>query len=219
MLETHIDPDGTRTMAQFKGGKGVPVGVKPLLAFSGAQWESPASNQYTLAKSLFTDFFRGEEAKEIDVEGLQLLIHFSVGEEKEGDEGKQMVHMRCYRIITKRSGQRVPRVEVEEMGPRVNMRIGRYREPDASTWKEAMKKAKGGEARPKKNVEMDSMGDKIGRIHLGRQDLSELQTRKMKGLKRGRDEQVENDEEDMEDEDVIDYSDADEAETKRQKIV
>lgn len=31
------------------------------------------------------------------------------------------------------------------------------------------------------------MGDKIGRIHLGRQDLSELQTRKMKGLKRGRD--------------------------------
>ena len=30
------------------------------------------------------------------------------------------------------------------------------------------------------------MGDKIGRIHLGRQDLNELQTRKMKGLKRGR---------------------------------
>ena len=31
------------------------------------------------------------------------------------------------------------------------------------------------------------MGDKIGRIHLGKQDLGELQTRKMKGLKRGRD--------------------------------
>ena len=28
------------------------------------------------------------------------------------------------------------------------------------------------------------MGDKMGRIHLGRQDLSQLQTRKMKGLKR-----------------------------------
>ena len=27
------------------------------------------------------------------------------------------------------------------------------------------------------------MGDKIGRIHLGKQDLAELQTRKMKGLK------------------------------------
>jgi len=29
------------------------------------------------------------------------------------------------------------------------------------------------------------VGDKIGRVHLGRQDLSELQTRKMRGLKRG----------------------------------
>ena len=32
------------------------------------------------------------------------------------------------------------------------------------------------------------MGDKMGRIHLGKQDFSDLQTRKMKGLKRGRDE-------------------------------
>jgi ribosome production factor 2 len=31
------------------------------------------------------------------------------------------------------------------------------------------------------------MGDKIGRIHTGKQDLSKLQSRKMKGLKkRGR---------------------------------
>ena len=45
------------------------------------------------------------------------------------------------------------------------------------------------------------MGDKIGRIHLGRQDLGELQTRKMKGLKRGRDTDAEDD--GAEDEDVI----------------
>lgn len=47
--------------------------------------------------------------------------------------------------------------------------------------------------KPKKNVETDYVGDKIGRIHLGRQDLSELQTRKMKGLKRNRDSNVEED--------------------------
>ena len=49
------------------------------------------------------------------------------------------------------------------------------------------------QAKPKKNVETDIVGDKIGRIHLGRQDLSELQTRKMKGLKRGRDTDAEED--------------------------
>jgi len=32
------------------------------------------------------------------------------------------------------------------------------------------------------------MGDKVGRIHIGKQDLSTLQGRKMKGLKRQRDE-------------------------------
>lgn len=32
------------------------------------------------------------------------------------------------------------------------------------------------------------MGDKIGRVHVGKLDLSQLQTRKMKGLKRTREE-------------------------------
>jgi len=38
--------------------------------------------------------------------------------------------------------------------------------------------------RTKKNVEIDLMGDKLGRVHLGTQDLRKLQTRKMRGLKR-----------------------------------
>ena len=42
-------------------------------------------------------------------------------------------------------------------------------------------------------MDTDVVGDKIGRIHLGRQDLDELQTRKMKGLKRSRDAVVEDD--------------------------
>ena len=50
------------------------------------------------------------------------------------------------------------------------------------------------QARPKKNIETDIVGDKMGRIHLGRQDLDELQTRKMKGLKRSRDVATDNEE-------------------------
>ena len=57
------------------------------------------------------------------------------------------------------------------------------------------------QAKRKKNVETDIVGDKIGRIHLGKQDLSELQTRKMKGLKRDRDTDAEGD--GAEDQDVI----------------
>ena len=46
----------------------------------------------------------------------------------------------------------------------------------------------------KKNVETDIVGDKMGRIHVGKQDLGKLQTRKMKGLKRGREVEAEQDE-------------------------
>lgn len=203
MMELYVVQDTARTLIQFKGEK-CKIGVKPLLSFSGSQFESPIANQYTLAKSMFVDFFRGGETQTIDVEGLQLLISFFAGED--GPEGQPaQIHMRCWKIVTKRSGQKVPRVEVEEMGPRIDFTVGRIKEADEALRKEAMKVAKGSEvcrtlisfivrivanliltplqAKPKKNIATDTVGDKIGRIHLGKQDLAELQTRKMKGLK------------------------------------
>ena len=106
-----------------------------------------------------------------------------------------------YLIKTKKSGQKLPRVEVEEMGPRIDFRVGRMKEAEEAMLKEAMRKARTTLERPKKNVSTDIIGDKVGRIHLGKQDLGELQTRKMKGLKRQRDALVVdiNDDEEMAD--------------------
>ena len=54
----------------------------------------------------------------------------------------------------------------------------------------------------RKNMEVDEMGDLRGRIHVARQDLDKLQTRKMKGLKKGLDEMdVDEDDEGEEDDD------------------
>lgn len=82
------------------------------------------------------------------------------------------------------------------MGPRMNFRVGRMRQPDEAMNKEAMRRTKKGEERTKKNVTVDSMGDKLGRVHMGKVDLSALQTRKMKGLKRSRGDEAEAEEED-----------------------
>ncbi|MCJ1485871.1 rRNA-binding ribosome biosynthesis protein rpf2 [Schaereria dolodes] len=204
MLECGVVQGTARVLSQFKGAK-PRVGVKPLLSFSGTQFEDPSEGgKYASAKSIFIDFFRGGEAKEMDVEGLQWMMNFAAGEEDDGIGGKrEMIYMRCWRLITKRSGQKLPRVEVEEIGPRLDFRLGRVRDADEGSLKEAMKKAKGMEARPKKNVETDVVGDKIGRIHLGRQDLKELQTRKMKGLKRDRGTDVEDEGSDIGDLDIV----------------
>jgi ribosome production factor 2 len=191
MLELYLDPDSFRTLAQFKTTK-FAVGLKPMLLFAGTAFESPVPNEYTLAKSIFTDFFKGAPMDRVDVEGLQYLVSISADEPAtsngSGDgEAKSPIHLRAYLIRTKRSGHRLPRVEVEEMGPRMDFRIGRMREADEAMMKEALRKARTNEEKTKKNVTTDSMGDKMGRIHLGKQDLAQLQTRKMKGLKRSRD--------------------------------
>lgn len=77
--------------------------------------------------------------------------------------------------------------------------------PTASIW-EANKSLL--QPKQKKNIETDIVGDKMGRIHLGRQDLGNLQTRKMRGLKRGRD--VVDVDEELDDVTMVDDEDDDE---------
>ncbi|KAF7196510.1 Ribosome production factor 2-like [Pseudocercospora fuligena] len=185
MMELLVDPDTFRSLSQFKNAKAA-VGLKPLLSFSGSAFESPIANEFTLAKSVLLDLFKGPDAGNVDVEGLQYMIHFSV-DEGEKDGVKPQIHMRCYLIRTKKGGEKLPKVDLEEMGPRIDFRMGRVHESDPEMMKEAMRRPKTTEAKPKKNIETDTIGDKVGRIHMGRQDLSQLQTRKMKGLKRSRD--------------------------------
>lgn len=188
MLELHVDPDSLRTLSQFKTKKPV-AGAKPLLSFSGTLFESPTPNAYTLARSLFLDFFSGEDTQDIDVEGLQHMIHISVGEEEPGQPAPR-IHLRMYTINTRRSGSKLPRVYLDECGPRLDFRVGRCKEADPAMMKESLRRPKMLEPKTKKNIERDLIGDTVGRIHVGRQELSDLQTRKMKGLKRARDEVV-----------------------------
>ena len=151
MIELYLDPETFRTLKQFKTPKPA-VGLKPLMVFSGSAFDSPVETKYTLFKSVMTDFFRGQETSTIDVEGLQYLVSVSVGEEGEGEQGPK-VHLRLYLIKTKRSGQKLPRVEVQEMGPRMDFRIGRVKEADEDMMKMALKRGKAGEVRP---TDMDS---------------------------------------------------------------
>ncbi|KAL1609002.1 rRNA-binding ribosome biosynthesis protein rpf2 [Nothophoma quercina] len=206
MLELYINPDTFRTLQQFKNKK-PSIGLKPLISFHGTVFEDPNETKYTLAKSLLVDLFRGQDTEEIDVEGLQYLISISAEEPTDARPNPE-IKLRFYLLKTKRSGQKLPRVEVEEMGPRIDFTVGREQFPDADMLKEAMRKPKGTEERTKKNISTDAMGDKVAKIHPGKQDFNTLQTRKMKGLKRSRDADVEGDTH-MADGDAVDEVDND----------
>lgn len=180
-----------------------------MVVFAGTAFENPVTDEYTLARSLLHDFFRceggsSEDSGKIDVEALQYVVSITCDEPayssmaeatvaRSGVAGvdpanKQTLRLRVYSIRTKRAGgSKLPRVEVEEMGPRMDFRLGRAQHADEAMLKEAMRKGKTTEEKVKKNVAVDAMGDKLGRIHMSKQDLSELSLRKFKGLKRGRD--------------------------------
>ncbi|RUS29144.1 Brix domain-containing protein [Jimgerdemannia flammicorona] len=171
-------------MSNIKGSK-CAVGMKPLLLFNGELFDT--NTDYKNLKNLLLDFFRGQDITSVNLKGLEHIISVTAGPlEKEGRPG--LVYLRVYTVQMKKSGSRIPRVEVEEMGPSLDLRLRRTKLPKDEVWKQAIRVPK--ELRPKKvkNVSRDDMGDQYARIHLGRQDLSKMQTRKMKGLKRGMEE-------------------------------
>ncbi|WEW58440.1 rRNA-binding ribosome biosynthesis protein rpf2 [Emydomyces testavorans] len=182
--QEQMEKDAAARGSAFQIKMNVGFGMKPMMLFAGSVWADSTVPVFGILKSMLLDIFAIEETSKIDVEGLQYLLTVAADEPREGIA--PVIHLRWYRIQTKKSGQRLPRVELGEIGPKFDFRLGRIREADQSFMREAMKQGKRPQEleKAKKNISMDSIGDKIGRVHLGRQDLSELQTRKMKGLKR-----------------------------------
>lgn len=199
------------------------VGLKPMFTFNGPEFDTHPVFQHL--KSLFLDFFRGDETDLQDVAGLQHIIALSVGEIEDPNSSQlPLLHFRVYKLKTFKSGQKVPRVEVDEIGPRFDFKIGRRVTPAPEVEKDAYAKPKQLQAKVKKNVSTDFMGDKVAQIHLGKQDLAKLQTRKMKGLKAKYDQDSEDEEDQFEDaeEDIIPSEDEgifdDEPQPKKQKV-
>ncbi|ODV85592.1 hypothetical protein CANARDRAFT_28356 [[Candida] arabinofermentans NRRL YB-2248] len=192
------------------------VGLKPMFVFNGPVFDSHPV--FKLVKSMFLDFFRGEESKLQDVSGLQHVITLSAIESDDHDESSMsklpLVYFRVYKLKTYKSQEpKLPRVELEEIGPRFDFKIGRHQYPDPETEKDAYQVPKQLQPSQKKNVDVDSMGDKVAKVHVGLQDLSRLQTRKMKGLKSKYD-QINDDDDDEGEYDDNDIISDDEDETR-----
>lgn len=193
------------------------LGLKPMFSFNGPAFDSHPV--YQQVKSYFLDFFRGEETPLQDVAGLQYVISISVGEIEDSNSTTQqlpLVHFRVYKIKSFKSGQKLPRIELDEIGPRFDFKIGRRTIPSPEIEKEALKKPKQLQAKEKKNVSTDFMGDKVAQIHVGKQDLSKMQTRKMKGLKAKYDQDSDFDEEN--EADVISDYEEDQPSSKKRKV-
>ncbi|PWN42136.1 Brix-domain-containing protein [Ceraceosorus guamensis] len=121
----------------------------------------------------------------------------------------RIVYFRVYapRPAVKTQSGATPKIELHEVGPSFDFVLRRRRPADATRLTNALKRPRTAALSNKqgttkrKNILTDDMGDMLGRVHMERQDLGKLQTRKMKGLKRGRGEDDEEDEDQVGNED------------------
>ncbi|XP_966621.2 ribosome production factor 2 homolog [Tribolium castaneum] len=176
MVELHVE--AAEFMKDFACSK-IALGTKPCLVFNGPAWEETEVLKHL--KSLFIDMFHREEVNSVRLQGLEHTISFTAT-----PEGKILI--RSYKVMMKKSGCRVPRVELEEMGPRIDLSLRRSKLPSEDLMKEALRKPKELKVSKKKNISVDGLGTTHGRIHVGKQEINKIQTRKMKGLKKTTDE-------------------------------
>lgn len=188
--QLEVGVDAFAPMASFDSPK-ASLGTKPLMVFHGDVFDTHPSFQQL--KSYLLDLYQGHHQTGIPLMNLEHVISVTAGPFHGDDKPLPPVHVRVYTVKMLSSGSRIPRVQLTEMGPNMDLSVRRVAEPDADMMKMALRRPKiskkdqtSGLGKKRKNIETDDMGDKVGRIHLGKQDLGKLQSRKMKSLKVGR---------------------------------
>ncbi|XP_053661219.1 ribosome production factor 2 homolog [Anopheles marshallii] len=149
--------------------------TKPVIIFNGYKWK--LTEELRRIKSLLLDMFRIDQIDTIRLQGIEHVLSFTLADDL-------TILVRSYRIQLKKSGQRTPRIELVEMGPSLDLSVRRTKIASDNLYKVAMKQPAILKVAKRKNVTRDELGNVHGRVHVGKQDINVLQTRKMKGLRK-----------------------------------
>ncbi|WWC63830.1 uncharacterized protein I303_106435 [Kwoniella dejecticola CBS 10117] len=197
MIELGVDD--FKAMDEFDSPKSS-VGVRPLMVFHSDLFDTHP--KYQAVKSHLLDFYNGHALSEIPlIGGIEHVISITAGpldpdadindvSASASEKNLPKIHFRVYTLKLLASGSKLPKIQLTEMGPSIDLSIRRIQDADEEMMKMANKRPKvaksdieKGLGKKKKNIETDTMGDKVGKLHLERQDLNKMQGRKMKGLK------------------------------------
>jgi len=168
------------SMAAEMGAKSTTkaTGSKPMFVFMGEKWETDTT--LVRLQGMLVDFFRANRVEKISLKGLDHVMGWTVLE-----DGK--IYCRVYTVSYKRSGTRIPDVELLPMGPFMDLSVRRSHLAAGDMWNAANKQAKNVNVPKKvKNISRNIMGDKVGQIHMSKQKLGGMITkgRKMKVLRK-----------------------------------
>nr|CAD1838998.1 unnamed protein product [Ananas comosus var. bracteatus] len=138
-----------------------------------------SSEELKHLKEVLLDLFRGEVVENLNLAGVDRVFMCTA-------LSSTTVFMSHCALRLKRSGTSVPRMELVEVGPSMDLVVRRHRLPNESLKKEAMKAAPD---QPKKikNVTSDVVQGKVGTIYIPDQQVGGMPlSNKVRGLKRER---------------------------------
>jgi len=160
------------SVESFPGTKKL-IASKPLFAFLGDQWESDIT--FSKLQNFLLDFFRGDKIDKLSLKGVDHVIVCAVIE--------GVVSLRVFNVSFMKSGSRIPTVKLDPMGPFLDMTIRRTQFASDDLMKLACRLPAGIKKAKVKNVKESSLGEKIGRIHMKKQDLDKMGGKRVTALR------------------------------------
>lgn len=117
------------------------------------------------------------QVEAIRLQGIEHVLSFTVTDDN-------TILFRSYKILLKKSGLKTPRIELTEIGPSMDLSIRRTKIASDDLYKLSRKQPRQLKTFKKKNIDRDELGVTRGRVHVGRQKINSIQTRKIKGLRK-----------------------------------
>jgi ribosome production factor 2 len=173
-----------KSMADYGGS--VPkkrIGSKPLMLFVGDLWQQ--SLEHRNLQNLLTDFYRGDVPDKVVVSGFDHLIVFALAAEESNTE-RVLLHQRTYFCKLKKNpeGSSTPVPLLEPCGPDMDYAVRRTQWAPTELYRAARQEPKALRKKKIKNQTTNMFGERIGRLHLEKQDVDNMQGRKSKALRR-----------------------------------
>lgn len=125
------------------------------------------------------DFFRGAVVDKVNLAGIDHVIYLTAA-------GDDKILFRHYFIRYKKSGTKIPDVVLEECGPSMDLAVRRTRLASDDLRKEACRTPKELKPTKHKNAGTTALRESVGTVHVPRQKMDNLTTKKPRGLKRSR---------------------------------
>ncbi|KAM3689437.1 hypothetical protein ACB098_09G047900 [Castanea mollissima] len=175
-----VGVENFKPMESFKYDKKLAplVGSKPMIAFIGEGFENVEELKHF--KEVLLDLLRGEVVENLNLVGLdRVYVCTAISSNR--------VFLSHCGLRLKKSGTKVPRMELVEVGPSMDLVVRRHRLPNESVKKAAMKTVRDQPKKKVKNVSDDAVEGKIGKIYIPDQKVGEMAViDKSKGVKRER---------------------------------